>query len=113
MDYFIIQRSNGFFRYNNKVITETTDLNEVYHEMTETMFPSIDQYQNEGSGWVFDRVVGFDIHINPFELLTGGSYIPLPKVLSDKKAIINVRNENDNECFKWAVTSAVFPEVKY
>ena len=29
-----------------------------------------------------------------------------------KKAIINVKNENDNECFKWAVTSAVFPQKK-
>ena len=29
--------------------------------------------------------------------------------MARKKAIINVQNENDNECFKWAVTSAVFP----
>ena len=29
--------------------------------------------------------------------------------MAAKKAIINVKNEKDQECFKWAVTSAVFP----
>ena len=28
--------------------------------------------------------------------------------MADKNAIINVKNLNDNECFKWAVTSAIY-----
>ena len=41
----------------------------------------------------------------------GSSYIPLPKYLADKKAIINL-NINDDQCFKWAVTRAIHPVDK-
>ena len=40
---------------------------------------------------------------------SGSSFIPLPKNLQSKKAIVNVKNTRDNECFKWAVTSAIYP----
>ena len=42
------------------------------------------------------------------EPLGGSSYIPLPKILAAKKAIINFKNEDD-ECFKWAITRALHP----
>ena len=60
----------------------------------------------------FDRVVYFDIFIDPYEPISGSSYIPLPRILESKKAIINVKNENDHECFKWSITSAAFPKQK-
>ena len=43
-----------------------------------------------------------------YKPLRGISYIPLPKELANKKAIINLKN-NDNLCFKWAVTRALNP----
>ena len=43
----------------------------------------------------------------PFSLPLGGSsYIPLLEFLAAKKAIINLKNEDD-ECFKWAITRAL------
>ena len=72
----------------------------------------IEKFQNQGSGWQFDQVEYFDINIDPFEPLCGSLYIPLPQKLASKKAIINVKNEKDNKCFTWAVTSAIFPEKK-
>ena len=38
--------------------------------------------------------------------LGSSSYIPLHKFLAAKKAIINLKNEDD-ECFKWAITRAL------
>ena len=38
--------------------------------------------------------------------LGGSSYIPLLEFLAAKKAIINLKNEDD-ECFKWAITRAL------
>ena len=43
--------------------------------------------------------------------LCGSSYIPLPKFIAAKKAIINLKNEDD-ECFKWAITRALNPVEK-
>ena len=53
------------------------------------------------------------LEINSFRYvpLKGKSYIPLPKKLADKTAIINMKNEVD-QCFKWAVTRALNPVDK-
>ena len=99
----------GYFHSNVERILEETDLGEIYDKMTEKCLGKISKFQNKGSGWQFDEVEFFDMNVDPFKPLRGSSYFPLPKKVAAKKAIINVKNENDNECFKWAVTSAVYP----
>ena len=76
--------------------------------MTSRLIELSQQFQNQGSGWQFSKVETLDINIDPFEPFYGSSYIPLPKKITDKKAIINVKNESNNYCFKWAVTSAIY-----
>ena len=102
----------GYFATDPVIITEATDLSDIYNTMTSRIFELIQNFNNRGSGWQFDRIEHLDININPFNPLSASSYIKLPGKLYEKKAIINVKNENDNECFKWAVTSAVFPKEK-
>ena len=96
-----------------EIVTESTDLSVLYDNMTDKIFELIQNFNNRGSGWQFDRVEHLDININPYNPLSASSYIELPSSLYMKKAIINVKNENDNECFKWAVTSAVFPAKEH
>ena len=100
------------FASKMEIVTESTDLSELFDHMVDVIFELIQNFQNRGSGWQFDRVEHLDININPYNPLSASSYIELPGNLAEKKAIINVKNENDNECFKWAVTSAVFPAEK-
>ena len=38
----------------------------------------------------------------------GSSWVPLPKILASKKAIINMKN-TDNQCFKWCIARAFNP----
>ena len=103
----------GYFATDPVIITESTDLSDLYNTMTSRIFELIQNFNNRGSGWQFDRVEHLDININPYNPLSASSYIPLPKKLAEKNAIINVKNEKDNECFKWAVTSAVFPAKEH
>ena len=100
------------FASKMEIVTEATDLTELFDHMADKIFELIQNFNNRGSGWQFDRVEHLDININPYNPLSASSYIPLPKELAEKKAIINVKNENDNECFKWTVTSAVFSQDK-
>ena len=100
------------FASKMEIVTESTDISVLYDQMVDKIFELIQNFNNRGSGWQFDRIEHLDININPFNPLSASSYILLPKKLYEKKAIINVKNENDNECFKWAVTSAVFPAEK-
>ena len=101
------------FASKMEIVTESTDISVLYDHMVDVIFELIQNFQNRGSGWQFDRVEHLDININPYNPLSASSYIELPSSLYMKKAIINVKNENDNECFKWAVTSAVFPAKEH
>ena len=67
--------------------------------MKETVLESLAKLQRLGSNWRFRSVLGLDIHTVKYEPLGSSSYIPLPKFLAAKKAIINLKNEDD-ECFK-------------
>ena len=55
--------------------------------------------------------MSLDLHTVKYVPLGGFSYIPLPKFLAAKKAIINLKNE-DNKCFKWAIARALNPVEK-
>ena len=45
-------------------------------------------------------------------MLRGGTHLPLLKFIEAKRAIINPQNQN-NECFKWAVLAALHnPEIR-
>ena len=102
----------GYFHTNIERIMEDTDLGKIYNIMIAMCLEKISQFQNKGSGWQFEEVGSFDINVDPFNPLGGSSYFPLPSKLAAKKAVINVKNVKDNECFKWAVTSAVYPREK-
>ena len=107
-----IDISTGYFHSSVETITESSDLSDISNTMTGIILEKIQQFQNNGSGWVFENVESFDINIDPFEPLSGSSYTSLPKKLEGKKAVINVRNKNDHECFKWGITSAIYQRKK-
>ena len=90
------------------VILESTDLGEFYDDATQKIIEAMATFQQRGSNWRFKSVVKLDINTYVYKPLSGRSYIPLPKKLAKKKAIINMQNE-DNECFKWCVTRALNP----
>ena len=90
---------------------QNSDVEDLYSKMIEKILESLAIFQRSGSGWKFDRVEELNIDTVKYEPLKGSSYIPLPKNLADKKALINMKNE-DNECFKWCVTRALNPVEK-
>ena len=61
----------------------------------------MDLWINEGSGWAIDEIEGLHINVANYELLLGGSYISLPKVLNNSmKGLINFKNK-DHRYFMW------------
>ena len=53
------------------------------------------------SGWNLKVIEDLTIHAGEYHPLMGSSYIPLPKEILLKKAVVNVQNE-DNKCFIWS-----------
>ena len=100
------------FAYHSKgqkLILESTDIYEIYEEMIDEIEEEIQKVENsEGSGWVFVEVENLTLHTVKWDPLKASSYIKLPKELKNKKAIINMENE-DNKCFMWCVLRALNP----
>ena len=55
---------------------------------------------SEGSGWVVTAVLKHYINVAKYDPTKGSSYIDLPPELKNRKATINIKND-DNECFRW------------
>ena len=61
----------------------------------------LDNWINEGSEWVIERINDQYLNISQYAPLVGSSFIELPKELKNpKKGLINLRN-TDNKCFMW------------
>ena len=114
--YMISERDNLIrdfpFHSEIEVNVEGTDENEIYITMTDTILERIANLINGssggGSGWVFYKIIKLELHTVSYRPLRGNTWIPLPKELADKKAIINMKNK-DNKCFMWCVRRALNP----
>ena len=102
----------AFHSIGNKIITEETDPHEIYQEMIDEIEEEIQKVENtEGSGWVFVEVENLTLHTDKWEPLSGSSYLPLDAYLTNKKALINMQNE-DTKCFMWSILRALNPKDK-
>ena len=99
------------FHFKTELDLESTNSNELFSKMKETLLESLAKFQRQGSNWRFYSLLSLDLLTVKYVPLGGSSYIPLPKFLAAKKAIINLKNEDD-ECFKWVITRALNPVEK-
>ena len=93
-----------------KLILEETNENETYDEMVLEILEEIDKARDlGGSGWKFEKVIKLVLHTTRWDITNAGSYIELPQALKNKKAIINMKNQDD-KCFLWCVLRALNPK---
>ena len=107
-----IQFMERYFRENEpQVFFANDDENEVeeyFDDIIEKINGKIEAWVAEGSGWEGEKIELVYVNVARFKPLRGGTYLPIPTKLKNKKAVMNVQNK-DNECLKWAVRSALFP----
>jgi len=109
-------RIRGYFHMRPVLVSaayepQLLDFSAIITELNNT----VDQFTCRGSGYVMTCVTKLSVVMVPFNPLTGGggsSYIPTPRWIANKHAVVNVKNLHDNMCFMWAVLSALFPVKK-
>ena len=115
---YMISEKKNLIRYfpfhsNIEVNVEGTDENNIYFIMTDTILERIATLINGssdgGSDWAFYKVIKLELHTVSYRPLRGNTWIPLPKELADKKAIINIKNK-DNKCFLYCILRALNPK---
>ena len=99
------------FISKTEVVLAATDVSDCTKMLRDKILESMANFQMQGSNWRFKAVVKMDVNTAIYKPLKGSSYIPLPSVLANKKAIINMKNQDD-ECFKWCVARALNPADK-
>ena len=100
----------GFFKSNSQEIINENDIETVISVAGNELITGIREWISEGSGWVIKSVDKHEIGISKYKPLRGSSYLPLPEKLKNKKGFINIKNENDNECFRWCHLAYLFPD---
>ena len=69
----------------------------------------IDNWINEGSGWIVKSIESQYINISTYRPLSGSSYVKLPVELrSPEKGLINIKNK-DQKCFLWCHVRHINP----
>ena len=87
-----------------------TDLNDVITEMRKVISERFEKMETfVGSGWTLVKIQNLELHFAEFKTLKGSSYVELPEWIKSKKAVVNILNKSDNECFKWCIRRAIHP----
>jgi hypothetical protein len=84
------------------------DLEEIHEEIIGKLNEKIDNFVHLGSGWILNNFEKCFLTLLKYRPLKGKSYIELCDFLKNKKALINIKNE-DNQCFKWCIYAGLYP----
>lgn len=94
----------------NQILNETEIIESINKQITD-FDRKIQEYLRMGSGRIFEKVIWVQIEVAKYKPLKRNSYVELPDWLKNKKAMINVKNE-DNMCFKWSILPALHTPEK-
>ena len=111
---FISSKDTGetqtiYVRSDNVSIMWDNDTDDIIRELFRSF---LNNYQEDlkiisGSEFNFESVELMNYKLHKVSLRRGGSYIKSPEWLANKRATINPKNENDDECLRWSTISAL------
>lgn len=104
----VIAVADPVFRSFNYRLTLDSDMSEQLAKAYQKLYKSMDEFQGEGSGWILDTILKMEVNVAEYIPIQGSSYVPLPKKLEQKKAILNIHN-SDQRCFLWSVLAGIHP----
>ncbi|GFU05092.1 uncharacterized protein TNCV_574441 [Trichonephila clavipes] len=63
-------------------------------------------------GWTLDEILRLEVRTNRYSPFRGSSsFIEVPRQIAETKAIINVINKKDSQCFMWSILAALYPNT--
>ena len=103
--------TNSVFRYKQQALLQPAEIGKTLDEAFPHILGILEKWTQNGSGWTVDYISTLWLDIAKYRPLRGGSYIPLPAAVKNKKAVVNVKNEDD-QCVVWTILAAIFPVAK-
>ena len=90
-----VDRDDKAFNSRMTEIFQGSDLNEIVNVMLTHMKTQIENQALANSRFVFNEVLFLDVRFYQLNLAQGNSYILQPSCIVSKRAVINLKNEND------------------
>ena len=94
-------------RHRQETVLQENEITAALEETFPRLQETLEKLTQRGSGWAVVQVRKLWLDIARYQPLRGGSYIPLPPEVKNKKAVVNVKNKDDH-CLRWALRSALF-----
>lgn len=93
-------------------ITNEGEIPSALSQMASDIEIMMDRMELSESGLVIKKIDTMTLNYDKYNPTRGGSFLPLPKWVQDKKACINIKNTNDDLCFKYSVQCGVY-KIRY
>ena len=93
-----------WFNSNTYDILAENNINRIVNDII-LHFDNFLEKSLNGSNWLFKSFIKFTVASSIIKSALGKSYIELPAVLKNKKAIINIKNEDDR-CFDYSLIAS-------
>lgn len=84
------------------IIKNKKEINQALVEAHGYLDNQFENALNSSSGLILVKIESIDIHLGVYDPLRGSKYLELPEQISNKKATINIKNDDDY-CFKYSV----------
>ena len=79
---------------------------ETYWTMVDKILTVLATFASSGSGWILEKVIRLDVKFAHYRPVNGSSYLPLPVKIANCRGLLNIRNHNDQNCFKHCYIAA-------
>ena len=99
------QRTTSHFQGGTRTLLRATKINENIDASAEKINQSFDEFLRRGSGWRLETIDYLHIYSGQYVPIPGKSYVPTPKSIAGKKAVINIQNEDVN-CFEYSMIAS-------
>jgi hypothetical protein len=95
------------FRGSVESLLTIDDFDSQFNEQVDLIMRRFNEFLSMGSGWILDSVDNIVLSTAAYQPIGASSYIQLPEYVARKRAVINVKNENDEKCFLWSVLASL------
>ena len=106
-----IEEAKTYFNSNTYRNLKSSNEENLVKKCISKTIKVLEQFNTASSGWFFKEVLKLEVHTVEFNPSKGSSYIPLPGWISNKKAIVNIKNKDD-KCFLWCILRYLHPKER-
>ena len=97
------------FRSRTEAINHADDIPNQLAAAYQEIYRHSQEFEQQGSGWSLDKVDNALVKTVAYQPMRASSYIKLPVYIESKKAVLNIKNFEDNKCIMWCLLAHLHP----